>query len=90
MYAGEVVEFGNLEEIYKNPQHPYTVALLNSTPRLKSESRVSVLDGVPPSMVNLPPGCKFYDRCPHAMEKCKNNPPKIKTKTGYVSCWLYE
>ena len=90
MYAGEIVEFGNLDEIYKNPKHPYTVALLNSTPKLKTESKVTVLQGSPPSMINLPDGCKFYERCPHAMDKCKKIPPKINTKSGYVSCWLYE
>ncbi len=90
MYAGEIVEFGNLDEIYKSPKHPYTVALLNSTPKLKIESKVTVLEGAPPSMVSLPEGCKFYDRCSHAMEKCRKNPPKINTKSGYVSCWLYE
>lgn len=90
MYAGEIVEFGNLEDVYKNPKHPYTMALLNSVPKLKSESKVSILEGIPPSMVNLPLGCKFYDRCSHAMEKCKSNPPRLKTESGYVSCWLYE
>lgn len=90
MYAGEIVEFGNLDEVYKNPKHPYTVALLNSTPKLKTESKVTVLEGSPPSMINLPDGCKFYDRCPHAMDKCRKIPPKINTKSGYVSCWLYE
>ncbi len=90
MYAGEIVEFGNLEKIYKNPKHPYTVALLNSIPKLKSASKVAVLDGSPPSMVSLPLGCKFYERCSHAMEKCKKDPPKVKTESGYVSCWLYE
>ncbi len=90
MYAGEIVEFGNLEKIYKNPKHPYTVALLNSIPKLKSASKVSVLEGAPPSMVSLPSGCKFYERCSHAMEKCKKDPPKVRTESGYVSCWLYE
>ena len=90
MYAGEIVEFGNLDEIYRNPKHPYTIALLNSTPKLKTESKVTVLEGAPPSMINLPEGCKFYDRCPHAMDKCRKNPPKTSTKSGYVSCWLYE
>jgi peptide/nickel transport system ATP-binding protein len=90
MYAGEIVEFGNLDEIYRSPMHPYTVALLNSTPKLKTESKITVLEGAPPSMINLPEGCKFYDRCPHAMDKCRKNPAKINTKSGYVMCWLYE
>jgi len=41
-------------------------------------------------LINPSDGCKFYDRCPEAMDKCKKDPPKIKTNTGYVSCWLYE
>ena len=90
MYAGQIVEFGSLEEVYKNPKHPYTVALLNSAPKLRHEIKLTLLKGGPPSLVNPPSGCRFYERCPHAMEKCKKEPQKIKTATGYVTCWLYE
>jgi peptide/nickel transport system ATP-binding protein len=90
MYAGKIVEFGNLSDIYRNPKHPYTDALLKSVPRLKGESNLVSLKGNPPSLVNPPDGCRFYDRCPHAMDKCKKEPPKITTPSGYVLCWLYE
>ncbi len=90
MYAGKIVEFGNLSDIYANPKHPYTEALLKSVPKLKGESELVSLKGNPPSLVNPPEGCRFYDRCPHAMEKCKKEPPKIRTPSGFVLCWLYE
>lgn len=90
MYAGQIVEFGDLSEIYTNPKHPYTTALLNSVPKLNNSDKIVTLSGNPPSLTNIPSGCRFYDRCPHAMEKCKKDPPKIKTKSGFVLCWLNE
>ncbi len=90
MYAGQIVEFGNMQDIYKNPKHPYTIALLESIPKLGEAKRITPLKGNPPSLVNLPSGCRFYDRCPQAMEKCKKEPPKIKTASGFVMCWLHE
>ena len=90
MYAGQIVEFGKMEDIYKNPKHPYTVALLDSIPKLNETKKIMPLKGNPPSLVNPPTGCRFYDRCPHAMEKCKQEPPKIKTESGFVMCWLHE
>jgi len=90
MYAGKMVEFGNASEVYKNPKHPYTQGLLKSIPRLKGEKVVSYIKGAPPSLIQSPQGCRFYDRCPQAMEKCKKDPPKFKTDSGYVLCWLYE
>ncbi len=90
MYAGKIVEFGYLPDIYKKPMHPYTEALLKSVPKLNGESNLVSLQGSPPSLINPPKGCRFYDRCPHAMEKCKKEPPKITTSCGYVLCWLYE
>ena len=90
MYAGKIVEFGTLREIYSNPKHPYTQALLRSTPKIYSEASPISLKGSPPNLANPPTGCRFYDRCPHAMAVCKKEPPAIPAKTGYVSCWLYE
>ena len=90
MYAGQIIEFGKLEEIYKNPKHPYTVALLDSIPKLHNTKKITPLRGNPPSLVNPPSGCRFYDRCPQAMEKCKKEPPKVKTASGFVMCWLHE
>lgn len=89
MYAGQIVEFGNLSDIYSNPKHPYTVALLDSIPKIDESEQKVPLKGNPPSLVNPPSGCRFYDRCPHAMEKCKKDPPKIETSSGFVMCWLY-
>lgn len=90
MYAGQIVEFGDLSEIYKNPKHPYTVALLNSIPKLNMTDKIIPLMGNPPNLSNTYNGCRFYDRCPHAMEKCKKDPPKIKTSSGFFMCWLHE
>ena len=90
MYAGKMVEFGSASEIYKNPKHPYTQGLLESIPSLRKEKKIKYIKGNPPSLINPPSGCRFYDRCPHAMEKCKKDPPAFKTDSGYVLCWLYE
>ena len=90
MYGGRMVEFGDSEEIFLEPKHPYTKGLLESIPVLSKNTKPKFIPGIPPNLVNPSEGCKFYDRCPEAMEKCKKDPPKIKTKTGYVSCWLYE
>lgn len=90
MYAGQVVEFGTLEEVYSDPKHPYTQALLKSVPKINDVADLTSLKGNPPSLVNPPVGCRFYERCPKAMDKCKTMPPKIKTKSGYTLCWLYE
>ncbi|MGI0074833.1 MAG: ABC transporter ATP-binding protein, partial [Nitrosotalea sp.] len=90
MYAGQIVEFGNMKDIYKNPKHPYTIALLDSIPKLGETKKITPLRGNPPSLVNPPKGCRFYDRCSQAMEKCKKEPSKIKTASGFVMCWLHE
>ena len=90
MYGGRMVEYGNSKEIFLEPKHPYTQGLLESIPVLSKETKPKFIPGTPPNLVNPSQGCKFYDRCPEAMEKCKKEPPKIKTKSGYVLCWLYE
>jgi peptide/nickel transport system ATP-binding protein len=90
MYAGKIVEFGSLMEIFSNPKHPYTQALLKSVPKMKGDANLITLKGDPPSLSEILTGCRFYERCPKAMDKCKKEPPKIKTETGYTLCWLYE
>ena len=90
MYGGKMVEFGTAAEIYHNPKHPYTQGLLNSIPTLHNEKKLNFIPGKPPDLVSPKSGCRFFDRCPEAMEKCKNDPQKIKTDSGYVLCWLYE
>lgn len=72
VYAGEIVEFGNKEEIFDHPSHPYTVGLFGALPDLsKSVHRLSPVEGLPPDPSNLPKGCSFAPRCPHATEECK-------------------
>ncbi len=90
MYGGKMVEFGSSFDIYRNPKHPYTKALLESIPTLPGQKKPKFIQGSPPNLVTPEPGCRFYDRCPEAMDKCKKDPPKIKTNSGYVLCWLYE
>ncbi len=90
MYGGRMVEFGDSKEIFLEPKHPYTKGLLESIPVLSKDTKPKFISGTPPDLVNPQEGCKFYDRCPEAMDKCKKDPPKIKTKSGYVLCWLYE
>ena len=90
MYGGKMVEFGASSEIYNNPKHPYTKGLLDSIPTLHKEKKIKFIPGSPPDLSAPKPGCRFFDRCPEAMEKCMMVPPKIKTDSGYVLCWLYE
>ena len=90
MYGGKIIEFGTSSEIYRNPKHPYTQGLLNSIPTLHNENKLKFISGVPPDLSTTRQGCRFFDRCPEAMDKCKTDPPKIKTESGHVLCWLYE
>ena len=89
MYGGQMVEFGSSKEIYNNPKHPYTQGLLESIPTLKGNIP-KYIPGTPPSLLDPPTECRFIERCPLAIEKCKKLPPKFKTDTGYVRCWLYD
>jgi peptide/nickel transport system ATP-binding protein len=89
MYGGKMIEFGTSQDIFKNPKHPYTQGLLKSIPTLHG-NKPKFIKGNPPDLVNPQQGCRFIDRCPEAMEKCKKDPPKFKTNSGYVMCWLYE
>lgn len=89
MYGGQMVEFGTSEQIFKNPKHPYTQGLLASIPTLHG-NKPTYIKGNPPSLLKPKPECRFIDRCPQAMEKCKKDPPNFKTDSGYVKCWLYD
>jgi peptide/nickel transport system ATP-binding protein len=91
MYAGQMVEVSSKDDIYKNPRHPYTRALIEAMPRLQTkDKKIHFIKGKPPSLLNPEPGCRFYARCKHAMDICKSDPPEFKTETGYVRCWLYQ
>jgi oligopeptide/dipeptide ABC transporter ATP-binding protein len=90
MYAGKIVETAATRELFKNPKHPYTSALLNSVPRLdRKVDRLYSIEGQPPQLMNLPPGCRFYPRCPVATDICREQqPPEVEIGDGhFASCW---
>jgi peptide/nickel transport system ATP-binding protein len=91
MYAGKIVEKGPSEKMFFDAVHPYTQGLLTSVPKLRSPEKIKSISGLPPDLVNPPPGCRFHPRCPHAMEICKKKEPSMKRMAPdhYASCWLY-
>lgn len=90
MYLGEIVEIGTTKEIFSNPYHPYTKALLNSVPQINKTNKKITLKGDLPSPANLPDGCKFHTRCPYVMRKCKNCIPQEAGGSHKVKCFIYE
>jgi peptide/nickel transport system ATP-binding protein len=94
MYAGQIVEQGTLDEIFYDPQHPYTWGLMGSLTRLDQErpERLPQIAGQPPSLLALPAGCRFRPRCPHAFEKCTDLPgleQRLPRVPGHLDrCWL--
>lgn len=91
MYAGVIVEQGSVQEIFYNPQHPYTWGLLNSIPELYADSgRLVPIVGTPPDLLAPPEGCPFWDRCQYSMRICeKHFPPAFGAGEGHdVHCWL--
>lgn len=90
MYLGEIVELAPSKELFSNPKHPYTKALLNAIPSFekKKVSEDLLLKGDLPSVTNLPKGCLFHTRCPQVMEICRTNHPILEGK-DCVRCWLY-
>lgn len=92
MYAGYIVEEALVTELYKNPRHPYTVALLGSLPRLDQEEdrQLDTIEGLPPDLFALPQGCAFYDRCAFRQEKCLTQPPTLEQvgPDHRIACWV--
>lgn len=92
MYAGEIVEYATVFELFRNPAHPYTQALMKAIPSLKKErkSRLESIPGTVPTLGNFPTGCHFRPRCPSAHAYCFDQPPLISlNKNHSVRCWLY-
>ncbi|MDQ0256431.1 oligopeptide/dipeptide ABC transporter ATP-binding protein [Evansella vedderi] len=92
MYAGQVVEQAEIFSIFDYPKHPYTKALLNSTPKLDfSQTELLSIEGTVPSPMEIPTGCRFYDRCDFSSEICKQSPELKEITDGHqVRCWLVE
>jgi oligopeptide/dipeptide ABC transporter ATP-binding protein len=90
MYAGQVIERCAAARLFSEPQHPYTVGLLGSIPRLHLEqSRLSAIEGIVPDATAFPQGCRFHPRCPFAIDQCRSEIPVLKeVKTShYTACW---
>jgi oligopeptide/dipeptide ABC transporter ATP-binding protein len=93
MYAGRVIERAPTRQLFYDPQHPYTWGLLGSIPRLDrpKQERLHSIEGTPPSLISLPEGCKFRPRCPHAFDKCTEEPElrnRVDDNAHLDRCWL--
>jgi oligopeptide/dipeptide ABC transporter ATP-binding protein len=91
MYAGKIVENAPIREIFNAPKHPYTIALMNSLPKMDQNlKRLPSIEGQPPDLGDLPPGCGFAPRCPQVMEICKQEYPSesVLDQGHAMSCWL--
>jgi peptide/nickel transport system ATP-binding protein/oligopeptide transport system ATP-binding protein len=95
MYAGKIVEKADVKALFVNPLHPYTRGLLRSVPRMdkrsKKKDRLDAIRGIVPSLLNLAPGCRFYERCDLSAKKCQEVEPELVVVDGghMVSCWNY-
>jgi oligopeptide transport system ATP-binding protein len=94
MYAGRVVEEGLTEQVYYRPSHPYTAGLLRSVPSLAADERQRLwtIEGTPPFLLAVPPGCPFAERCDYAMRVCREEPPAFHhpEPANRTACWLYD
>jgi len=97
MYAGRIVERGTLHQVFDEPQHPYTKGLLASVPRLDKPKgeRLIPIEGMPPDLSNLPPGCAFRERCAYAIARCEDDVPEVLHVRSagvehHVACWAVE
>ncbi len=92
MYAGKIVESGTAREIYGQPRHPYTLGLLRSVPRLDEARRDKLvpIEGLPPDLANIPPGCSFYPRCSYRIDRCRQEEPPLMLvdEKHYAACWV--
>jgi peptide/nickel transport system ATP-binding protein len=89
MYAGQIVEVGSADVFFKQPLHPYSRKLMSSVPRLRGNQEPEFIVGQPPSLLDLPIGCRFKDRCSERFDMCDQDPPTAKQDGHLVKCWLY-
>jgi oligopeptide/dipeptide ABC transporter ATP-binding protein len=89
MYAGQIVEVSDAYRFFDKPLHPYSQKLMASVPRLHEVKEPEFITGRPPSLINLPKGCRFADRCSARFEKCVEDPPVVEKDGRKVKCWLY-
>ena len=92
MYAGRIVESAGVRDLFNKPKHPYTQALMASVPQMERTDRLFAIDGQPPALYALPPGCRFADRCQHAQPICHEQYPNLtQVEDGHVAyCWKLE
>jgi peptide/nickel transport system ATP-binding protein len=89
MYLGKVIEYSDVRTIFKKPRHPYTKGLLNSLPKIGQKQRLEPIEGSIPDPFEIPSGCTFAPRCPHATDQCRETPQLLEVEPGHqVSCWL--
>jgi oligopeptide transport system ATP-binding protein len=91
MYAGRIVEQGSAKDLFANPQHPYTIGLLKSIPRLGEhvKDQLATIGGLPPDLLEPPPGCRFRPRCPRQQAVCEKEPSLLETQPGqFARCWF--
>ena len=91
MYAGRLVEIGDVRDVVKSPKHPYSKGLMGSIPSLHHKSeKLTQIEGTMPRLTEIPRGCAFHPRCPHAFDRCRNQRPDlIDTEPTKAACWLY-
>ncbi|HCM96232.1 MAG: dipeptide/oligopeptide/nickel ABC transporter ATP-binding protein [Chloroflexi bacterium GWB2_49_20] len=89
MYAGQIVEYSDAPRFFAEPLHPYSKALMASVPTLRGKKVLDFIEGQPPSLINLPPRCRFAPRCAFRFDKCDQDPPTIEKDGRKVKCWLY-
>lgn len=90
MYAGRIVEFGDVQTVYSKPLHPYTQGLMRALPRADKDAAIESIGGTVPDLVEPPKGCTFHERCSKAMEICRNVPPvPVNCEGRVVECHLY-
>jgi peptide/nickel transport system ATP-binding protein len=91
LYAGKLVEYGPIDDVLASPRHPYTRMLVDSLPTLAARRELRGIPGLPPSLLNLPPGCPFAPRCPYAFDRCvvETPLPQVVPPGQRVACHLY-